>query len=284
MQKLRGIPVADALMAQIKRQVEELGQRQIIPKLAVVRLGGREDDVSYEKSIIKRFSAAGAAVETAGLPADAAQDTLDQTLVKLNADDSVHGILIFRPLPGHLSDEGPKRLIAPKKDVDGMGTVGSAFVYEGGSEGYAPCTARAVIELLDFYGIKTAGKKITVIGRSLIVGRPLAMLLLQRDATITICHTKTQDLAAECRRADILIACAGSPKMVGADFTHPGQIVIDVGVNMAGGRLCGDADYEALEGRVAAMTPAPGGVGAVTSCVLLKNTVKSAMRDVREIL
>lgn len=278
MRELRGMPVAEALMGQIERQMEELNQRQIVPKLAVVRIGGREEDISYEKSIIKRFSAAGAAVGTIALPCGVSQDTLDETLIRLNDDDSVHGILVFRPLPDHLSDEGPKRLIAQKKDVDGMGIASSAFIYEGGKEGYAPCTAQAVIELLDFYDIKTAGKKITVIGRSLIVGRPLAMLLLQRDATVTICHTKTQNLAKECKAADILIVCAGSPKMVGADFTHPAQIIIDVGVNMAGGRLCGDADYEALAGRAAAITPVPGGVGAVTSCVLLKNTVHGATR------
>jgi methylenetetrahydrofolate dehydrogenase (NADP+)/methenyltetrahydrofolate cyclohydrolase len=160
-----------------------------------------------------------------------------------------------------------------------MGSQSGACIYEGSGEGYAPCTAQAVIELLDFYKIGLTGKKVTIIGRSLTVGKPLAMLLLQKNATVTICHTKTLDLAGECRRADILIASAGSAKMVGASFTHPGQIVIDVGVNTVEGKLCGDVNYEELAGKVSAITPVPGGVGAVTSCVLLSNTVKSAMQN-----
>jgi methylenetetrahydrofolate dehydrogenase (NADP+)/methenyltetrahydrofolate cyclohydrolase len=272
------MPVAEALMGQIKRQMETLAKKQITPKLAVIRTGEREDDISYERGILKRFSAAGAIAEVTALPRDLPQDDLDDTILKQNNDKSVHGILVLRPLPDHISQERTKELIDPKKDVDGMGTVSFAHIYEGGREGYAPCTAQAVIELLDFYNIELTGKKAAVIGRSLIVGRPLAMLLLEKNATVTICHTKTRELADECKRADILIACAGSPKMVGAPFTRPEQIIIDVGVNMADGKLCGDADYEALAGRVAAMTPVPGGVGAVTSCVLLKNTVEGAMR------
>jgi len=285
MTELRGMPVVGALLEKIAGQMQILGEKQIVPKLAVVRVGEREDDISYEKSILKRFSAAGAAVEVVALPTDLPQHILDETITGLNGDASVHGILVFSPLPGHLSQSRLKGLIDPKKDVDGIGTANSAAVYEGegSGEAYAPCTAQAVIELLDFYDIGLAGKRVTLIGRSLTVGKPLAMLLLKKNATVTICHTKTIDLAAECRRADILVACAGSAKMVGADFTHPGQIVVDVGVNMLGGRLCGDADYEAICGNVAAITPVPGGVGAVTTSVLLKNTVNSAMRALKSI-
>jgi len=276
--ELKGMPVAAALGEKIAGQMEKLGEIGITPKLAVVRVGEREDDISYERGILRRFASANAAVEVVALPRDCPQGVLDETVVRLNDDASVHGILVFSPLPGHLSGDRPKRLIAPNKDVDGMGTICRASVYEGDGGAYAPCTAQAVIELLDFYNIGLAGKKATLIGRSLTVGKPLAMLFLGRNATVTICHTKTPDIAGECRRADILVACAGSAKMVGPEFTNPGQIVIDVGINMLDGRLCGDADYEAISGRVAAITPVPGGVGAVTTSVLLKNTANSAIR------
>ena len=278
MQELRGMPVVTALIGQITTQIEKLSANQIIPKLAVIRIGEREDDIAYEKGILKRFSAVNAAVDVVNLPLDVTQNILEETMINLNNDISVHGILLFRPLPKHLSQERLKEIIAKNKDVDGMGTVNNAYIYEGNNEGYAPCTAQAVIEMLDFYGIDLTGKKVTIIGRSLIVGKPLAMLLLDRNATITICHTKTLNITDECKKADILIACAGSTNMVGIDFTNREQIIIDVGINMVDGKLCGDVDYEAVAQNVAAITPVPGGVGTVTTSVLLKNTVNSAMK------
>ena len=278
MQELRGMPVVNALIEQITTQIKKLSANQIIPKLAVIRIGEREDDIAYEKGILKRFSAVNAAVDVVNLPFDVTQDVLQETIINLNNDNSVHGILLFRPLPKHLSQERLKEIVAKDKDVDGMGTINNAYIYEGNNEGYAPCTAQAVIEMLDFYGIDLVGKKVTIIGRSLIVGKPLAMLLLDRNATITICHTKTINIADECKKADILIACAGAPNMVGVDFINSGQIIIDVGINMVDGKLCGDVDYEAVAQNVAAITPVPGGVGTVTTSVLLKNTVNSAMK------
>ena len=278
MQELRGMPVVNAIAEQVNKQIEKLNENKIIPKLAVVRVGEREDDVSYEKGIIKRFSAVNATVDVIVLPSDVKQDCLEEAVLSLNKDASVHGILLFRPLPKHLLQEKIKWLIAKDKDVDGMGTVNNAYVYEGNKEGYAPCTAQAVIEILNFYNVNMAGKKITIIGRSLVVGKPLAMLLLDKNATITICHTKTLNLADVCKKADILIACAGSAKMVGVDFIHPEQIVIDVGINVVDGKLCGDVDYETIANKVAAATPVPGGVGMVTTSVLLKNTIHNAMK------
>jgi len=278
MQELRGMPVVTALTEKLTGQIEYLNKRQIIPKLAVIRVGEREDDISYEKGILKRFSAINAAVGVTVLPPDVTQDVLEETVINLNNDNSVHGILLFRPLPKHLSQERVKNIIAKDKDVDGMGTINDAYIYEGNKNGYAPCTAQAVIEILDFYGIDLSGKKVTVIGRSLIIGKPLAMLLLDRNATITVCHTKTLDIAGECKKADILIACAGSAKMVGVDFTNSDQIVIDVGINMIDGKLCGDVDYESVAQNVAAITPVPGGVGTVTTSVLLKHTINNAMK------
>ena len=278
MKELRGMPVVNALAEQFNKQVAILKEQQIIPKLAVVRIGEREDDIAYEKGILKRFSAVNAAVEIIVLPYEVNQEALEAAIYSLNNDSSVHGILLFRPLPKHISQERIKNIISNEKDVDCMGTANAGLVYEGNGEGYAPCTAQAVIEMLDFYGMDTAGKKITIIGRSLVVGKPLAMLLLNRNATITICHTKTLDLANECKKADILIACAGVAGVVKSDFVHRDQIVIDVGIHVVEGKLCGDVDYAAVAENVAAITPVPGGVGTVTTSVLLKHTINSAMK------
>ena len=278
MQKLMGLPVANALTEKIAGQIKKLGEKQITPKLAVIRIGEREDDIAYEKGILKRFSAVGASVDVNVLSVESEQRVLEDTVIGLNNDDSVHGILLFCPLPKHLSKKRITEIISKDKDVDGMGIINNAYIYEGNQEAYAPCTAQAVIEILDFYNIKTEGKKAVIIGRSLVVGKPLAMLMLGKNATVTVCHTKTVDLAGECKKADILIACAGSAKMAGIEFTHPDQIIIDVGMNTVDMKLCGDVDFESVADNVAAITPVPGGVGTVTASVLLKNTVNSALK------
>jgi methylenetetrahydrofolate dehydrogenase (NADP+)/methenyltetrahydrofolate cyclohydrolase len=277
MKELKGAPVSAALMEKCKADVAVLGQKGIVPKLAVVRIGGREDDLAYEAGIKKRFAAAGAVAEVAVLPPDVPQETLERTIDELNRDGAAHGILVFRPLPKHLSEERIKRVIAEEKDVDCMGGGSMAHVFMGDGMGYPPCTPQAVMELLDFYRIDVAGKRVVVVGRSLVVGKPLSMLLLGRNATVTVCHTKTQDLPSECRRADILVACAGKAKMITGEYVRAGQIVIDVGINMLDGRLCGDVDYAAVADQAEAVTPVPGGVGTVTTSVLLKHTVRGAM-------
>jgi methylenetetrahydrofolate dehydrogenase (NADP+)/methenyltetrahydrofolate cyclohydrolase len=276
MQELRGKPVADELAEKCSSEINGLKTKGITPKLTIVRVGEREDDLSYEKGVIKRFSAAGAIAEVAALPADCSQKELDETISKLNDDSSVHGILMFRPLPVHLSENNIKRIISESKDVDCMGLNNLAYLFAGGKNGYPPCTPQAVIELLEHYQIDVTGKKVTIVGRSLVVGKPLAMLLLAKNATVTICHTKTINLADECKKADILIACAGVARMINEKFINPEQIVIDVGINMENGRLVGDVDYESAAGTVKAITPVPGGVGAITTAVLLKHTVQSA--------
>lgn len=279
MQELKGMPVVNSLAEKFRNDIEVLKTAGIMPKLAVVRVGEREDDLAYEKGILKRFSAVDAAVEVICLPVDCTQEKLEETIVALNEDSSVHGILMFRPLPKHLSEDRIKSIIAQGKDVDCMGTLNIASVFSGDKNGFPPCTPQAVIELLDYYGYDLTGRRVTVIGRSMVTGKPLAMLLLGKNATVTVCHTKTKNLAEECRRADILIACAGVAKMVKEDFVHEDQIVIDVGINMDGDKLCGDVDYEAVAHRVKAITPVPGGVGTVTTSILLKHTVQSAMRQ-----
>ena len=279
MRELRGMPVVKALAEQLKAEVAELAQKGVTPKLAVVRVGEREDDLSYEKGLLKRFAAVEAEAEVTVLPEDCTQERLEKTIDALNQDGSVHGILLFRPLPKHLSEERIKERIAEEKDVDCMGIRNMAHVFAGDKSGYPPCTPQAVIELLDFYGIDLTGKKVTVVGRSLVVGRPLAMLLLGKNATVTICHTRTKNLEEECRNADIIVACAGAARMIQREFVREGQIVIDVGINMVDGKLCGDVDYEAVSEVAEAVTPVPGGIGTVTTSVLLKHTVLSAKRN-----
>lgn len=277
MAECRGMPVVKAMAEKFKEQVAGLKEKGIIPKLAIVRVGEREDDIAYEKGALKRFAGVDALVEVIALPTTISQDEFDKVIIRLNEDKEIHGILVFRPLPKQLSDERLKELINPLKDVDGISMINSAKVFAGEKSGFAPCTAQAVVEILDFYGIELTGKRVVVVGRSLVVGRPLSMLLLKKNATVTICHTRTKDIAAECSRADILIACAGSARMIKKEYTNPGQTVIDVGINFVDGVMCGDVDYEAVAESVAAITPVPGGVGTVTTSVLLKHTIESAI-------
>lgn len=278
MQELRGMPVAKALLAEFQEHVAALKERGVVPTLAVVRVGEREDDLSYERGIYKRFEAAGAIAETRVLEETVSQEELEAVITELNEDFKVHGILLFRPLPSHLDEKRIQKLIAEEKDVDGMTGANAAHVFAGDKQGYPPCTPQAVIEILDYYGIDLTGKRITVVGRSMVVGRPLSMLLLKRNATVTICHTRTENLPEECRRADILIACAGVPKMITKEYVKEGQVVIDVGIHMTDDGMCGDVDFEAVSPMAAAITPVPGGVGSVTTSVLLKHTIDRAGR------
>ena len=276
MKELRGMPCAKAMLADLQGRVDDLKEKGIIPKLAVVRVGAREDDLSYERGIYKRFEGVGAKVETMELPLDAAQEELEQVILKLNQDETVHGVLMFRPLPKTLDEIKIKSLLAEEKDVDCLTSANDAHLFAGDKKGYPPCTPQAVMEILNHYDIDLTGKKVTVVGRSMVVGKPAAMLLLSKNATVTICHTKTKNLQEECRKADIIVACAGVPRMITSDFVHEGQVVIDVGIHMVDDKLCGDVDYESVFEIVDAITPVPGGVGSVTTTVLLKHTVMSA--------
>ena len=277
MEELRGAPVARAIMDKTAGEITRLAQAGIMPKLAVFRVGSREDDIAYERSIIKRFSAAGAAAEVMALSEDATQEELEAVVRRAADDESVHGILVFSPLPKKFNAGRIRMLIPAEKDVDGMTDASLAGVFRGGKNALAPCTAQAVVEILRYYGMENlAGKRVTVVGRSTVVGKPLAMLLLGMSATVTVCHTKTADTAAECRRADVVIACAGQARMVTDEYMSAGQIIIDVGINADGDGICGDVDYAAAQSIVAAATPVPGGVGAVTTAVLLSHTVRNA--------
>lgn len=277
MEELRGAPVARAIMDKTAGEITRLAQAGIMPKLAVFRVGSREDDIAYERSIIKRFSAAGAAAEVMALSEDATQEELEAAVRRAADDESVHGILVFSPLPKKFNAGRIRMLIPAEKDVDGMTNASLAGVFRGDKNAFAPCTAQAVVEILRYYGMENlAGKRVTVVGRSTVVGKPLAMLLLGMNATVTVCHTKTADTAAECRRADVVIACAGQARMVTDEYMSAGQTIIDVGINADGDGICGDVDYATAQSIVAAATPVPGGVGAVTTAVLLSHTVRNA--------
>ena len=211
------------------------------------------------------------------LSEDATQEELEAAVRRAADDESVHGILVFSPLPKKFNAGRIRMLIPAEKDVDGMTDVSLAGVFRGDKNAFAPCTAQAIVEILRYYGMENlAGKRVTVVGRSTVVGKPLAMLLLGMNATVTVCHTKTADTAAECRRADVVIACAGQARMVTDEYMSAGQTIIDVGINADGDGICGDVDYAAAQSIVAAATPVPGGVGAVTTAVLLSHTVRNA--------
>ena len=285
MRELRGAPVAAAITEDCKEKIAFLKNEGIVPTLAIIRVGARDDDTSYEKGAEKRFASAGAEIKKFLLPEDATQEDLENTVKRINEDNSLHGILLFRPLPAHMNEAKIKQLISMDKDVDSMSyaSLGGLIANKAGKmQAYAPCTPTAVVEVLDFYGIDVTGKKIAVVGRSAVVGLPLAVMLIQRNATVTVCHTKTNNLAEECRKADIIIAAAGKAKMIGKEHLSEGQILIDVGINFVDGKMCGDIDFEVATEYASEITPVPGGVGAVTTSVLLKHTVNSATKTFRK--
>ena len=278
---LKGAPVAAALSEKMAADVAALKEQGVTPTLAILRVGQRDDDLSYERGAMKRCEKVGVAVKNVVLPADVDSDTFFATLEDLNEDDFVHGILMFRPLPRQLDGEKARKLLSPAKDVDGCTDGSLAGVFTNTALGFPPCTARAAMEILKYYGVELKGKRVAVIGRSLVIGRPVAMMLMHANATVTICHTRTVDVPSITRDADILIAASGQMESVGAEYLREGQTVIDVGIswNEAKQKLCGDVKFEEAEPIVAAITPVPGGVGSVTTAVLCKHVVEAAQRS-----
>ena len=273
----KGAPVAQALTERLILRAQALAARGVIPTLAILRVGERPEDLSYERGALKRCEKVGIAVKQFNLPADATQEALMETIRRINDDPAIHGCLMFRPLPGHMDEKAACAALAPAKDVDGITAGSLAAVFAGAGEGYPPCTAQACMEILAYYGCDLTGKRVTVVGRSLVVGRPLAMLLLHKNATVTLCHTRTADLAAECRRGEVLVAAAGKARVIGADHLSPGQLVLDVGINVdETGNLVGDVDFAAADAVAGAVTPVPGGVGAVTTSVLAAHVIDAA--------
>ena len=245
------------------------------------RVGNKEDDLSYERGIEKRCADTGVILKKYVFDEDVEEDVFYAELDKANKDMDVHGILIFRPLPKRFDDGRLRNSIVPSKDIDGCGDLSLAGVFTNTGLGFAPCTARAAIEILDYYGIEIKGKNAVVLGRSLVIGKPVAMLLLNRNATVTICHTKTENIKDIASGADILICATGVMESVGKDYVSEGQTIIDVGIswNEEKGKLCGDVLFEEVEPLVSKITPVPGGVGSVTTSVLINNVVKAARRS-----
>ncbi len=273
----KGAPAASALTEQLIPRAQALRERGIVPTLAIIRVGERPEDLSYERGAMKRCEKVGIAVRQFLLTAVSSQADLMDVIEEVNRDQSIHGCLLFRPLPRHMDEQAACAALDPAKDVDGITPGSLAAVFAGSGAGYPPCTAQACLELLDHYGYELKGKRAVVVGRSLVIGKPASMLLLGRHATVTICHTRTADLPAECRRADVLIAAAGKAGVVGASCLSPGQVVIDVGINAGEeGNLVGDVDFAAAEPVVRAITPVPGGVGAVTTSVLARHVIEAA--------
>lgn len=274
MQELRGALVAQSICAKAKDDIAALAACGTVPRLGVVRIGENAADLSYERGLTKRFASVGAEVEVHVLDSSCTRAEAAAVIRALDKDTSVHGILLFRPLPRHLNEGELISLISPIKDVDGASIINGGLLF-GGKECHVPCTAGAVMALMKEYSIDPSGKDVCIVGRSSVVGKPLAMLLIKENATVTVCHTKTRDLAAHLRRSDIVVACAGKMNTVTADMVKRGAVLIDVGMNASESGLCGDisSDCYAL---ASAYTPVPGGVGAVTTAVLLSNTVRAA--------
>lgn len=275
---LCGKAAASELDKETEKRVAALKERGITPCLAVLRVGEDPGALSYERGTLKCCRRVGIAVKPVALPADAAQEKLIETIEELNRDEKVHGVLILTPLPKALDKKAACAALAVKKDVDGVTAGAMAKVYSGAGEGFAPCTAEAVLEMLRFYQIELSGKKVAVIGRSLVVGRPTALLLMQADATVTLCHSKTENMAELVQAADIVVVAIGKAESLGKEYFRPGQIIIDVGTNWSESRqkLVGDVKFDEAEPLAAAISPVPGGVGSITTSILASHVVRAA--------
>ena len=278
-QLLKGAEVVSALNESIRAEVSALASRGVVPTLAILRVGEKPDDLAYERGAVKRAETVGIGIRQITLPEMVSQAELLFEIESINADDSIHGCLMLRPLPKHIDDEIARAALLPEKDIDGITDGSLAGVFAGTKRGFPPCTAQACIEILNHYNIDVSGKRALVIGRSLVIGKPVAMMLLQKNATVTICHTKTKQLQEEAKRAEILVVSAGRAGVVGAEYVSAGQTVLDVGINFTSeGKMVGDADFAAIEHIVDAITPVPGGVGTVTTSVLMAHVAEAARR------
>lgn len=274
---LEGPAVAEAISEDVMNRVTALAAQGVTPCLGILRVGERPDDLSYERGACKRAEVMGIAVRHLVFDEGVTTEELVEAVEAINVDDSVHGLLILRPLPAHIDEERACNALVAYKDVDACGERSLGTLFTGGDGAFAPCTAQASIEILDHYGIEIAGRRALVIGRSLVIGKPLSMLLLDRNATVTIAHSRTVGLEALTREADIVVACVGRAAMVGADHVAPGQTLIDVGINVANdGSLVGDIAFDEVIDVVDAVTPVPRGVGSVTTSVLCKHVVQAA--------
>lgn len=277
MELIKGAPVSEKIKEEVGAMLEKINGPA--PKLAIVRVGENPDDMSYERGAVKKMEAFGLRSQCYTFPVDITDEDFKKEFAAINEDPEVSGILLLRPLSKQICEKDIETMIDPQKDLDGISPVNIAKVFSGDSTGFAPCTAEAVIEVLKAYNIPMEGKRAVIVGRSMVVGRPLSMLLLKENATVTICHTRTKDLPGTCKQAEILVAAAGKAKMLDDSYVGENTTVIDVGINVdENGKLCGDVAADTLEGKSGKLTPVPGGVGAVTTAVLAKHLVQAALR------
>lgn len=277
---MKGAEVAAAMKEKLAAEVEAMKAQGIEPTMDIVRVGAKPEDLAYERGARKRLEGIGIKLVVTELPEDITQADFEAEFRKVNEDPEINGIMLFRPLPKHLNEEPIDAMIDPGKDMDCMSPVNIAKVFSGDETGFAPCTPEGVMEMLDHYGIDLKGKRVTIVGRSMVVGKPLSMLMLKKHATITICHTRTADLAGTCRGAEIVVAAAGKANMITADMVSDGAIVADVGINVgADGKMCGDVAFDEVEPKASYISPVPGGCGSVTSSVLAKHVVIAAKRQ-----
>lgn len=275
MEVLKGASVVSAMKEQMLEELKDLGG--YIPTLAIVRIGERPDDMSYERGATKRLEGIGLNVASYSFASDITNEEFIKEFAKINEDDQIDGILLFRPLPKQIDEEAVVGMINPVKDLDGICMDNMAKVFAGKEDGFAPCTAQAVVEILKNNNIELSGKKVTIVGRSLVVGKPLSMLLMKENATVTVCHSRTKNLPETCKEAEIVVAAIGRARQVNADYIGKDAIVIDVGINVDNeGNLCGDVDYDGITEIASMATPVPGGVGTVTTSVLAKHLIKAA--------
>lgn len=274
MLELRGKKVSDGIKEYVSKELETLS---FVPKLAIVRVGENPDDMSYERGATKKLKSFGLDVASYVFPQDISDEDFKKAFKNINEDDEVTGILLLRPLPRTINEKDIENMIDPKKDLDGISPINIAKVFAGDTTGFSPCTSEAVIEVLKAYDIELTGKRVTVVGRSMVVGKPVSMLLLKENATVTMTHTRTVDLKKTCSDAEIVIAAAGRAKMLNSDYCGQDAVMIDVGINVdENGKLCGDVDYATLDGKASAATPVPGGVGTITTAVLAKHLIQAA--------
>lgn len=275
--ELRGKDVAAAIREQIERDVAAMGEN--IPKLAIVRVGEEPDDMAYERGALKRMAGLGLEAEAYSFPADISDEDFQTELKKINDDPKVNGILMLAPLPDGLDEAAAVSLISPEKDIDGICPMNKMKLYDGDSTGFAPCTAQAVMEVLEYANVDVTGKHVTVVGYGMTVGKPLSIMLLNRKATVSICRsrTKPEDLEKLCSASDIVVAATGRTGMIGPDCIKEGAVVIDVGISMGeDGAIHGDVQFDEISDIAAMATPVPGGVGAVTTTILAKQLVRAA--------
>lgn len=274
MLELRGKKVSDGIKEYVSKELETLS---FVPKLAIVRVGENPDDMSYERGATKKLKSFGLDVASYVFPQDISDEDFKKAFKDINEDDEVTGILLLRPLPRTINEKDIENMIDPKKDLDGISPINIAKVFAGDTTGFSPCTAEAVIEVLKAYDIELTGKRVTVVGRSMVVGKPVSMLLLKENATVTMTHTRTVDLKKTCSDAEIVVAAAGRAKMLNSDYCGQDAVMIDVGINVdENGKLCGDVDYATLDGKASAATPVPGGIGTITTAVLAKHLIQAA--------